>query len=122
MNLKTITKLAASVSLLAGLSSTASASVPSGDVYIKKISYNGSGCPRNSVNKNVSSDKKAFTLTFSEYIAEAGPGLSLRDGRKNCQVTVDLKVPQGWQFSIGTFDYRGFVYLENSGIRATHEC
>ena len=29
-------------------------------------------------------------------------------------------MPQGWQFSIGTFDYRGFVYLENSGVRATH--
>lgn len=119
MKLSSFAKMAASFTILAGASSSALASSPS-DVYIKSISYNGSGCPKYSVNENLSSDKKAFTLTFSEYIAEAGPGLSLRDGRKNCQVTLDLNVPQGWQFSVGTFDYRGFVYLENKSVRATH--
>ena len=45
MNFKTITKLAVSMTLLTGISSAASASVPNGDVRIRNISYNGSGCP-----------------------------------------------------------------------------
>ena len=111
-------KLLAPLALL--LSANAMAQAPGGEVYIKNISYNGSGCPLGSVAENVSSDKQAFTLTFAEYIAEAGNGLSIRDGRKNCQITLDLKIPQGWQFSIGTFDYRGFVYLSDRNMRAEH--
>ena len=83
------------------------------------INYNGSGCPIGTVAENVAPAKDAFTLTFSEYIAEAGPGFSPRDGRKNCQLTLTLKVPSGWQYSIGDFDYRGFVALDQ-GMRAQY--
>ena len=90
-----------------------------GEVYIQDITYNGSGCPIGTVAENVSDDNQAFTLTFSDYIAEAGPGVSIRDGRRNCQVTLDLHVPQGWQFSLASFDYRGYVFLDE-GMQAVH--
>ena len=93
--------------------------VPADDITIEDISYNGSGCPLGTVMDNVSEDKQAFTLTFAEYIAETGPDYSPSDGRKNCQITLSLKVPQGWQFSIGSFDYRGWLYADK-GIRAEH--
>ncbi|NRA63967.1 MAG: DUF4360 domain-containing protein [Pseudobacteriovorax sp.] len=93
---------------------------PDTEIEILDIVYNGSGCPLGTVAENVSPDKDAFTLTFSDYIAEAGPVFTARDGRKNCQLTLNLKVPSGWQYSIGDFDYRGFVYLDN-GVRAEHQ-
>ncbi|WP_141732606.1 DUF4360 domain-containing protein [Oligoflexus tunisiensis] len=93
--------------------------VPSEPITIKKIQYNGTGCPLGTVAKNISEDKTAFTLTFSEFVAEAGPGISLSAGRKNCVATLVLDVPAGWQYSIGSFYFRGFMALDK-GIRAEH--
>ncbi|NRA62860.1 MAG: DUF4360 domain-containing protein [Pseudobacteriovorax sp.] len=101
------------------LSSSLFASVPSSEISIVDINHNGSGCPLGTVAENVSDDKQAFTVTFSDYIAEAGPGLTPRDGRKNCQLTLTLNVPQGWQFSIASFDYRGFAFLDR-GVKADY--
>ncbi len=92
---------------------------PAEPITIKKIMYNGSGCPLGTVAKNVSEDKQSFTLTFSEFVAEAGPGVSLSEGRKNCVATLTLDVPGGWQYSIGSFFYRGFMQLDR-GIKAEH--
>ncbi|SMF20129.1 DUF4360 domain-containing protein [Pseudobacteriovorax antillogorgiicola] len=117
MNLSRLATLVAPAAIM--VSSAAFATAPSGEVTIKDISYNGSGCPLGTVAENLAEDKKAFTLTFSDYIAEAGPGLTFSDGRKNCQITLNLKIPQGWQFSVGTFDYRGFVILDED-VQAEH--
>lgn len=68
--------------------------VPSEPITIQKIQYNGTGCPLGTVAQNVSDDKQAFTLTFSEFIAESGPGISLAQGRKNCIATVTLGAPR----------------------------
>lgn len=112
-----LTKLMIPSALL--LASSAFASPPSGSVKFRSIQYNGSGCPLGTVAQNISSDNQAFTLTFSEFIAEAGAGISPRNNRKNCQVTAVLSVPPGWQFSVGTFNYRGFIDID-PGVRATH--
>jgi hypothetical protein len=92
---------------------------PSEPITIKKIQYNGTGCPLGTVAKNVSEDKTAFTLTFSEFVAEAGPGIPLSAGRKNCVATLVLDVPAGWQYSIASFYYRGFMALDK-GMKAEH--
>ncbi len=90
---------------------------PSEPITIKSIAYNGTGCPLGTVAQNVSEDKQSFTLTFSEFVAEAGPGISLADGRKNCIATMVLNVPGGWQYSVASFYYRGFLALDN-GVKA----
>lgn len=97
------------VSLL--LSGSALADSPS-YVEIDNISYGGTGCPAGSVSENVSDDYQAFTLLFDEYVAEIGPGISRREARKACQITVDLKFPQGWSFTIMDVDYRGYASLD----------
>ena len=53
-----------------------------------------------------------------DYLAEIGPGVPRRENRKFCQVTIDLKVPQGWSYSVGEFDYRGLADLDR-GVTAT---
>ncbi|HYX37792.1 MAG TPA: DUF4360 domain-containing protein [Oligoflexus sp.] len=93
--------------------------VPSDPITIENIQYNGTGCPLGTVAQNVSDDKQAFTLTFSEFFAEAGPGISLAQGRKNCIATVTLHIPSGWQYSVANFYYRGFMQLDE-GIKADH--
>jgi hypothetical protein len=93
--------------------------VPSEPITIERIQYNGTGCPLGTVAQNVSDDKQAFTLTFSEFIAESGPGISLAQGRKNCIATVTLNIPAGWQYSVANFYYRGFMQLDE-GVKAEH--
>jgi hypothetical protein len=114
-----LAKVLAPAALLASSVSYASALVPAEPVTIKSIKVNGTGCPLGTVAQNISEDKQAFTLTFSEFVAETGPGLSPTAARKNCVVTATLKVPVGWQYSIGSFFYRGYMGLDE-GIRAVH--
>ncbi len=91
------------------------------EVKIHKIAYAGSGCPAGSVSEVLSPDAKAFTLLFDSYIAEAGPGIPLSQGRKNCNVAVDLRFPNGWSFTVIDVDYRGYMNLERgtSGLQKT---
>lgn len=81
-------------------------------VKIAGISYAGSGCPAGSVSESMAPDAKAFTLLFDSYVAEAGPGVSLASGRRNCQIAVDLRFPAGWSYTIFDVDYRGYVQLD----------
>lgn len=93
---------------------------PEGSVKIKTISAIGTGCPDESTySTNISEDAKAFTVTFSSFVAEIGPGIPLSASRKNCALTATLEVPNGYQFSIATFNYRGFMDLDKK-VRADH--
>ena len=93
------------------LSALADSPDPS-EVYINNIVHGGTGCPIDTVAGDISEDGKAFTLLFDEYIVEAGPDIPRRDGRKSCQLTVNLHVPQGWSYSIFEVDYAGYAALD----------
>ncbi len=81
------------------------------DVKINGISYGGTGCKQGSVGQLLASDKQSFTLLFDDYVAEIGPGVSRRESRKFCQVSINLYVPQGYSYTVGSFDYRGWADL-----------
>lgn len=68
----------------------------------------GSGCPAGSVDSVLSPDKTSLSILFDEFIAEAEAGD--RD-RKNCDVAIPVKVPQGFSVSVIDMDYRGYAYL-----------
>ncbi len=114
------TLLPAFIALAAAQSFAGDLHPPQGSVKIKSIDPKGSGCPSlDSVSTNISDDGRAFTVSFSEFAAAIGPGLSPSDARKNCALVATLSVPAGWQFSIATFNYRGYMQLDN-GIKASH--
>mgnify|MGYP001602299033 CR=1 FL=1 len=93
---------------------------PAGTVKIKSISAIGTGCPDASTySTNISDDAQAFTVTFSDFVAEVGPGIPLSAGRKNCALTATLQIPNGYQYSIATFNYRGFMDLSKK-VKAAH--
>ena len=100
----------AAVTVLAAPAVFAQAPDPS-QVYIRNISYAGSGCPAGSTSQDISPDLKAFTLLFDQFVASAGPGIALPESRKNCQITVDLVYPQGWSYTVFSADYRGYASL-----------
>ncbi len=87
---------------------------------IENLSINGDGCPQDTVEKNVSSDRLSFSLVFHRYLAEIGHEVSPSEARKACQLNISLKIPKGWRFAIGSFEHRGYMRLDE-GVMAEHK-
>ncbi|MDY7090269.1 MAG: DUF4360 domain-containing protein [Actinomycetota bacterium] len=89
---------------------------PSDRIVIDLVAMAGSGCPPGTAAVAVSPDNTAFTTIYSEYVAEAGPGIPSTQGRKNCQLNVLVNVPQGFTFAIAKVDYRGYGLLQQGAV------
>ena len=85
---------------------------PSGQITVDVVTVNGSGCPAGTATVAVARDNSAFTVTYSDYLAQVGPQSSPVDVRKNCQLALRVHVPQGFTYAIAEADYRGFAHLE----------
>nr|WP_237330026.1 DUF4360 domain-containing protein [Streptomyces sp. BA2] len=85
---------------------------PPDKIVIELATVNGSGCPLGTTAVAVSPDNTAFTVTYSDYLAQVGPGTRPTDFRKNCQLNLRVHVPQGITYAIARADYRGFMNLE----------
>ncbi|GAA0554583.1 DUF4360 domain-containing protein [Paractinoplanes ferrugineus] len=110
--------LATGATLLASLAATAApaaaspAPAPRSDMTIKVVAANGSGCPLGSAQVTPARDGKAFTVTYSQFTAQVGVGTKPGDFRKNCQLALDVRVPQGYTYAVSRTDYRGFASIQ----------
>jgi hypothetical protein len=86
---------------------------PTDRIIIDVVTVNGSGCPAGTAAVAVSPDNTAFTVTYSQYLAQVGVGAKKTDFRKNCQLNLRVHVPQGFTYAVAQADYRGFAHLEN---------
>jgi hypothetical protein len=89
-------------------------------VYIKGITYGGTGCPQGSLSSFISADRQTFTLIFDQYVASIGPKVAITENRKNCQLNIDLQYPSGFQYSVFNTVYRGYVDLDD-GVTARQQ-
>lgn len=85
---------------------------PPDRIVIKVATVNGSGCPQGTTAVAVSEDNTAFTVTYSDYLAQAGGTSDPTASRKNCQLSLIVHVPQGFTYAIASADYRGFAALQ----------
>jgi len=91
----------------------AASDVPSGhEVQIVGLQYSGSGCPGGTARGTISDDATTMTIGYDKFIAESGPNVKASDYRKNCQLVVKLKYPQGWQVSIFSANFRGYAGIQ----------
>jgi len=113
-------RLSTAIPLFAGLAVAAPAEPlvdylaggPSGhEVQITGIAFAGSGCPAGSVSGQLSTDLTTLTLLYANFVAESGKNVPASNNRKNCQLNVKLRYPQGWQFSVFKADYRGYAQI-----------
>ncbi|MER6674806.1 DUF4360 domain-containing protein [Streptomyces sp. NPDC000983] len=86
---------------------------PPDKIIIKVATVNGSGCPQGTTAVAVSEDNTAFTVTYSEYLAQVGGNSDPTAFRKNCQLNLVVHVPQGFTYAVASADYRGFASLQN---------
>ncbi|WP_026923706.1 DUF4360 domain-containing protein [Glycomyces arizonensis] len=85
---------------------------PPDSIVIDVATVNGSGCPAGTAAVAVNEGNTSFTVTYSDYLAQAGGDSSPLDFRKNCQLNLIVNVPGGFTYAIARADYRGFGYLE----------
>ncbi len=86
---------------------------PAAGPQITRITHVGKGCPVGTVGGNVSSDAKAFTLTFSDFDAEIGPKVAPSAASTSCLVGIEFYIPANMTFTLLNLDIRGFVDLQD---------
>jgi Domain of unknown function (DUF4360) len=72
-------------------------------VSIQGAGYGGNGCPAGSASVNVSPDGQELSILFDKFVADKN------QRRASCNLTIPIKVPQGFQISLYNADYRGYV-------------
>jgi len=87
------------------------AAPPGSKITIDVVTVNGSGCPAGTAAVAPAPDNTAFTVTYSEYLAQVGVGAKATDNRKNCQININIHVPGGFTYAIAQADYRGYAQL-----------
>lgn len=95
--------------------STVSFAAQAADLQLGYPEYGGTGCPSGSASVALSPDQKSISVLFDQYVVEAGGAKSF--DRKNCNIAIPVRVPQGYSVSVFAIDYRGFAGLP-SGARA----
>lgn len=83
-------------------------------VRVDSVTYSGNGCPNGTAAVALSLDAQAFTVSFSQFAAAVGPGVSPAENERTCQLHVKLTVPPGWSYALASVDYRGYAALDSS--------
>jgi hypothetical protein len=104
------------VAPVAGDSSVlAASSVPAERIAVEVSTVNGSGCPAGTATVAASSDNSFFRVSYADYVARGSVGGAGTDSRKNCQLSLEVRVPNGYTYSISEARYRGKAHLA-SGV------
>lgn len=85
---------------LSVLSQTSLATDPN-SVFFQAPAIAGTGCPAGTTDFAITPDGQTLTILFDAYSADPG--------NKTCNVAIPVHVPNGFQVSLMTADYRGFV-------------
>jgi hypothetical protein len=95
---------------------------PAERITLDVVTVNGSGCPAGTAYVSPLGDNTGFRITYRDFVATAGGGAAPVDFRKNCQISLQVHVPQGFTYAIARADYAGRARLEAgaSGLQRTN--
>jgi hypothetical protein len=110
-NLLAITSMAASLLIAPTAAPAAVEAPPPSGITFSVVTVNGSGCPAGSARVYTSPDGTAFTVAYSDFVAEDGGSSGNTDFRKNCQINLQVNIPQGFTYAIAEAEYRGHAKL-----------
>jgi Domain of unknown function (DUF4360) len=87
-------------------------------VEIVGAGYGGSGCPGGTASITTSLNSRELTIVLDKFIAL---GNNPRESRKSCNLSIPIKVPQGFQISLSNAHYRGYIAPKTTGqLRAEY--
>ncbi|MFC4052174.1 DUF4360 domain-containing protein [Actinomadura syzygii] len=116
---------AAALALTSGLVPSAAASTrtpaagPSG-VTIDIVTTNGSGCAVGTTSATLSPDAGAFGIGYTAFTAQAGGSSKPTDARRNCQLNLRIRVPEGFTYAVSGIDHGIHASLQ-TGAKATYK-
>ncbi|KAE9373985.1 hypothetical protein N431DRAFT_404437 [Stipitochalara longipes BDJ] len=90
------------------------------DITLGDISYGGSGCPQGSLSFVYTISDTRGVAVFNGYSASVGSNISVRENRKNCQISLNIGYPSGTQYSPVSVGYSGYANLDN-GVQGLHQ-
>ncbi len=99
-------------------SSFANELVPDEPASIKSIKVAGEGCSWAPMPSSISEDMRTLKLIFGDFKVELGPDVPAAYSRSKCAMQLRVNVPIGWQFTLGSFRYAGYMDIDE-GVRST---
>jgi hypothetical protein len=95
-------------------------------VQVTGFTYGGSGCPQGtSVSGQISATNPGgradlLILSFDSFRASQGKNISPSERQKSCNIAINLRIPQGYSFSLYRAQYAGYADLP-VGMRGVHK-
>jgi hypothetical protein len=99
--MKKLSTIIATALLALTVSQPGAATPSDNSVYFKAPAIGGSGCPSGTTDFAITPDGTTLSILFDSYSAEPG--------NKSCNIAVPVHIPNGFQVSTMTADFRGFV-------------
>ncbi|TYB44318.1 DUF4360 domain-containing protein [Actinomadura chibensis] len=108
--------------VLTATSATAAPAAAPDGVSIDVVTVNGSGCRPGTWSVDLSDDRTAFTVSYSDFVASAGGAAPPTDSRKNCQINLRVNAPSDYTYGITGLDHEGYARLREgaSGTQLTN--
>lgn len=107
--LKVVLTLAASVMLFS------EAVIAESGIKLGNPQYGGTGCPAGSASVSLSPEEDTLSILFDSFSASAGNVTGKRVDRKSCNLSIPVRIPQGYSVSVIQVDYRGFNFIPAYG-------
>lgn len=107
------TTICASLFATAPASAAPSVGADTPEVTVGDITVNGSGCPGGHwVEGGLNADRTGLDFKVNGLVTVVGPDASPTDSRKNCQITVPVRLSSGYTYAITDAEYSGYLHLE----------
>lgn len=110
-NLLALAGLAASLLAAPAAAPAMSDTAPPSGITFSVVTVNGSGCPAGTARVHTAADGTSFTVVYSDFVASAGGPVDTTEFRKNCQINLQVDIPQGFTYAIAEAEYRGHARL-----------